>query len=292
MFYPALGQKGTSQFPYALLPLKVRHGEVVKDVFLNASLTYNSFFNFQRSGKLDLSFPYTTYNSKGTTNNVFSGTTSNAFARRLSQFEFDLQGGSRQHYVDVNVGVTNVNTYWWSLGYGHTFFAIGAFPKTIYIKTSLSIVRYTFPVNMGSFQAKDAQIDVMGKTLDSTYTYYVGKSTPKTAIVDHVNVRYTEKTWSLQPKVSVEWHPFKTKLFVEGTIAYSLPFAEQSRVWLERAADGIGVEDGATTFGLKSPGLTTLYNGVPVTSSPFNLRAVQFGIRVGLTFHEFRVKRS
>jgi hypothetical protein len=291
--FPATSQRrrSTNYLPYNSKVPTTAAGEQIKDVFINMSIGFNHFQSFQRSGILDVKFPYRTFNSNTALQSNFSGTMRNPFVKSLPQKEFDLALGNRKHFVDVNLGFTDANTYWWSVGYGHTLFEIGTFPKTIYVKVSLSVASSTFPAKMGSFDVKNSKIEVMGKTIDSTFTYRVGKSSSAQANVDYVNVRYTEKVWSARPALSLEWHPFKSKFFIEGSLAYSIPFAENGQVWLEPASLSEGPDDTSTKFKLKSPGLVTRYNSNSFTSSPFNIKSVQFGVRIGLTFHEFRLKR-
>ncbi len=287
-FFHASSQRTGTQYPYRLSPPKAGDDEVLKEVFVNTSLAYNYFYRFQTGGDLEVSFPYTTYNSKQTTSGVFSSTAVNPFTAPVGQLELNLREGSRRHFADINGGLSDSHNYWWALGCGHTLFQFREFRKTVYVKGSLSVARYTFQTALGPIPAPGMVTNAMNKTLDSTF-HAATKYSNTTEVVDHVNVAYVEKTWSLQPKLSLEWHPFKNKFFMEFTVAYVWSFSEQGSIWLSRVS--VNRTDSEYRFKLNSSGLTTEYDGVTLQSSPFTIRAFQFGVHAGLSFHEFRLKK-
>ena len=201
--------------------------------YITFSTGNNTLFFNKTTGQLGISFPYSVTTKTGTFQEIFNTQDARPYSTACSAFTLDVQVGSKNHFFDFDLG-TGHNTGYFSVGYGRNVNGLKAYSKNRFIvKPSINIGFYDFENSIGSIDAGGKIITVFGKTADSTFQSHTRVRSPlKRYNTKNIAVQFIQYDFIVNPKIAVEYHPFKNPFFIEFSLSYFLPFSEIGKIRL------------------------------------------------------------
>ena len=254
----------------------------------------NLFFSENKTGPIQVSFPYSVTAPGGaTTDTSFKSAPISPYSKSKSQVSlFTLEVGNPKQFFTAGVTVNfigELNGYGFMMGYGRNLYFLQnndnatPVPAAFFVfRPSLNLAYSPYsgfdhnnPFYLGSINNDHRQLYVLGNSIPPTYT--TGGRFPKTFQAKTLDIYYSQHDWALVPKIALSNNPFKHFLHWEIELAYNMPLTEKTGILL--------TQDSAhpiQTVNINDRHMQVLYNSHPIRSSPYVLYGFYIGGRIGL----------
>lgn len=263
-------------------------------------------------GLLNVSFPYTV---NGTGDSIFHSHNARPYSHAkvfILPVGFEL-GGLHQYFnTSISFPVIGQFTdgYNFSIGYGYNFYLNGRHTnptegKGFVIKPSISLsLTYDAGDNrdagLGKLDNNNKSINAFGKSSGSNFSVTtvdyifadITTGSTHTYNTKTLDVGYLQHEFSLMPRISISNNQYsKCKgPHWELSVGYNIPIADWGGIAFTQD-DGNSHNNALDgSVGVGHSGLTTTYNGRPVTSTPFRFSGLSFNFALSLL--AFRHKGS
>ena len=281
---------------------------------LNKYFHYSSFtlsmgaaaqFFGHSNGLLSVSFPYVVTDSSGiSTNNVFSAQKSKIYnGLKLYWFPIMVEIGRLHHFLDVGVSWSTVegeftNGVDFTAGYGFIWYVDdrhrsrgSVHPQRFAIKAALQVTYSTdasgsSSEELGSIDNTNKTVYLLGHTAGPTFTTQATRSTPaKTYEASTLIVSYSQREFSLLPRISIANNPYRSYLRWELMIGYNFPWYDRGGIFLQQQSNdeyqGLG---GAVN--INNPAITASYNNKPITKAPYRFGGLYTSLSLSFGGHK------
>jgi hypothetical protein len=221
----------------------------------------------KRAGLFSVSFPYTVAGASGTTADTFSAHQRNVFgSARVFVGPLVLEMGRLHDFLhgemSFSLGKGTGAPGWRALvGYGRIFYS-GRYA----IKCSLNLSVASLPRQNGD---QLGTIDSQNKTV-----YIFGGETPPTFFssnqtidVSNLAITYSEREWSLLPKVSILPNPYRKPNHFELSFGYNLPITDVGSLNVVEQGSSVSKGTASQVIGgpnILSSGISASYNNRPL----------------------------
>jgi hypothetical protein len=281
---------------------------------LNKYFHYSSFtlgtgaaaqFFGHSNGLLSVSFPYVVTDSSGTsTNNVFYAQKRKIYnGSILYWFPFLVEIGRLHHFFDVGMSSSMVEGdftggFDFTAGYGYIWYVDTrhrsrgeAHPRRFAIKASLQVTYATdasgsSSEQLGNIDNTNKTIYLLGHTAGPTFTTQATRSSPaKTYEATSLIVSYSQREFSLLPRISIANNPYRSYLRWELMIGYNFPWYDRGGIFLQQQSNdeyqGLG---GAVN--INNPAITASYNNKPITKAPYRFSGIYTSVSLSFGGHK------
>jgi hypothetical protein len=281
---------------------------------LNKYFHYSSFtltmgaaaqFFGHSNGLLSVSFPYVVTDSSGTSaNNVFYAQKRKIYnGSKLYWFPVLVEIGRLHHFFDLGVSWSTVegeftNGVDFTAGYGFIWYVDGrhrsrgsAHPQRFAIKAALQVTYSTdasgsSSEELGSIDNSNKTIYLLGHTAGPTFTTQASRSTPaKTYEASTLIVAYSQREFSLLPRISIANNPYRSYLRWELMIGYNFPWYDRGGIFLQQQSNdeyqGLG-----GSVNINNPAITASYNNRPITKAPYRFSGLYASLLLSFGGHK------
>jgi hypothetical protein len=143
---------------------------------------------------------------------------------------------------------------------------------------------------LGTINNANQTITLLGHTAQPTFVGTDDNDDTETVSAKNLTVSYSQKEWSLMPKISIGNNPYRSKnannpdkliVLWELSLGYNFPFSDKNGINLSQD-DGNGNSNSINgrLISLKTPGVSFMYNNKQTTFSPFRFS----GLYIALSF--------
>jgi len=274
------------------------------------------------TGIADISFPYTSTDATTgiTTSNIFQFPAQKKYSNVEWRYALlELEYGGLKHFLTYNLFFSNEG-YGVNAGYGFIWYFNGlgeheknVINKRFVFKASMNVAYYMYGGNTssnmlsGTIDNTNSTIHVLGHTANPQYTETTydddgNEIGTNTYTAKNLDVSYEQQELSLLPRISIGSNPYRRrfkfkndnivdvrrrlKVFWELSLGYNIPLYDWGGIELvqnDGSKNGNDNSLSGSPVSLKNKGLTFLYNGKQITTTPFHFSGlyIAFAIRFG-----------